>query len=149
MPVPGADGRPTQLIDVASIAMLEKALNAQGRRRVVSVDLAARTGATIGPELDALDRHRPATALAYAIVAASSVIDFEAAVIDGWMPAAVRAQAGRCGAARRSTEIDVEGLKIPPVREGTVGIHARALGGASLPLSERFLIGATASSKGR
>ena len=36
---------------------------------------------------------------------------------------------------------------MPPVREGTVGIHARALGGASLPLSERFLVGATAASR--
>ena len=45
-------------------------------------------------------------------------------------------------------KIDVEGLKLPLVREGTVGIHARALGGASLPLSERFLIGANALSKG-
>jgi hypothetical protein len=33
-------------------------------------------------------------------------------------------------------------LRIPEIREGTVGHHARALGGASLPLSERFLIGA-------
>jgi hypothetical protein len=31
------------------------------------------------------------------------------------------------------------------VREGTVGIHARALGGASLPLSERFLLRQPAS----
>ena len=38
---------------------------------------------------------------------------------------------------------------MPAVREGTVGIHARALGGASLPLSERFLIGANTLSKGR
>ena len=31
MPVPGPDGAPRQLIDIASIAMLEKALNANGR----------------------------------------------------------------------------------------------------------------------
>ena len=43
--------------------------------------------------------------------------------------------------------IDGEGLKLPVVREGTVGIHARALGGASLPLSERFLIGSTTISR--
>src|SRR5690606_17396803 len=30
MPVPGPDGRPTQLIDIASLAILEKALNARG-----------------------------------------------------------------------------------------------------------------------
>ncbi|RUZ51488.1 sugar kinase, partial [Mesorhizobium sp. M7A.F.Ca.US.006.04.2.1] len=43
--------------------------------------------------------------------------------------------------------IDGEGLKLPAIREGTVGIHARALGGASLPLSERFLIGSTTISR--
>ena len=36
---------------------------------------------------------------------------------------------------------DVEGIALPRTREGTVGIHARALGGASLPLSERFRVG--------
>jgi hypothetical protein len=39
-------------------------------------------------------------------------------------------------------DIEAEGLRLPSIREGTVGIHARALGGASLPLSERFLVGA-------
>ena len=40
-----------------------------------------------------------------------------------------------------------KGCEIPEVREGTVGIHARALGGASLPLSERFLLGGDMSSR--
>src|SRR5262245_4598621 len=31
MPVPGPDGKPRQLIDIASLAMLERALNAEGR----------------------------------------------------------------------------------------------------------------------
>jgi hypothetical protein len=75
------------------------------------------------------------------------VIDFEAAILDGWMPAHERSRL--VDSVQRALEkIDVEGLKIPTVREGIVGIHARALGGASLPLSERFLIGSTASSKG-
>jgi hypothetical protein len=40
-------------------------------------------------------------------------------------------------------QFDVEGhASCRSIREGTVGIHARALGGASLPLSERFLAGA-------
>jgi hypothetical protein len=64
-------------------------------------------------------------------------------VIDGWMPAEARRKL--VDAVRNSiAAIDVEGLRIPDVLEGTVGIHARALGGASLPLSERFLVGATA-----
>ena len=145
MPVPGADGRPTQLIDVASLAILEKALNERGEDATY-LWTSPEDWEGIGPEFDAWFASAGA-ALAYAIVSASSVIDFEAAVIDGWMPASARERL--VGAVREAVaRIDVEGLKIPSVREGTVGIHARALGGASLPLSERFLVGATAASKG-
>ena len=145
MPVPGVDGRPTQLIDVASLAILEKALNAKG------VDASyfwtsPEEWKDDGPEFDAWFA-TAGDALAYAIVSACSVIDFEAAILDGWMPAGGRRRL--VDSVRAALErIDVEGLKIPAVREGTVGIHARALGGASLPLSERFLIGSTVSSKG-
>jgi predicted NBD/HSP70 family sugar kinase len=145
MPVPGVDGRPTQLIDVASLAILETALNARG------VDASylwtsPDEWTDEGPEFDAWFASAGA-ALAYAIVAAASVIDFEAAVIDGWMPAFARKRL--VDAARSSiARIDIEGLRIPAVLEGTVGIHARALGGASLPLSERFLVSAAAAPRG-
>ena len=148
MPVPGADGRPTQLIDVASLAILEKALNARGvdaSHLWTSPDQWPGDWALDGPEFDAWFASAGA-ALAYAIVAASSVIDFEAAVIDGWMPVAARRKL--VAAVRASiAAIDVEGLRIPAVLEGTVGIHARAVGAASLPLSERFLVGATAPAR--
>ena len=147
MPVPGPGGRPTQLIDVASIAVLEKSLNAKG--------IEASYLWTSPEEWHDLDNQpdldnwisTASDALAYAIVASASVIDFESAVIDGWMPPSIRA---RLVQAVQSAigKIDVEGLRIPSVREGTVGIHARAMGGASLPLSERFLIGSTAPSRG-
>ncbi len=144
MPVPGADG-PNQLIDVASLAILEKALNERdvdASSLWTSPDQWPIDWRTDWPEFEAWFNAAGA-ALAYAIVAASSVIDFEAAVIDGWMPAFARAKL--VDAVRNSiAAIDVEGLRIPAVREGTVGIHARALGGASLPLSERFLINAAA-----
>jgi predicted NBD/HSP70 family sugar kinase/predicted transcriptional regulator len=145
MPVPGADGRPTQLIDVASLAILEKALNARGvDATYLWTDPEGWIGE--GPEFDAWFSAAGA-ALAYAVVAASSVIDFEAAVIDGWMPGEARHRL--VGSVRQALEkIDVEGLNVPSIREGTVGIHARALGGASLPLSDRFLIGAAAPPKG-
>lgn len=143
MPVPGPDGAPRQLIDIASIAMLERALNAKGRD-ASHLWSSPQDWGELGPELDEWIASA-ARGLAYAIVAASSVIDFQAAVIDGWMPVGVRA---RLVAAVRTVlaTIDAEGLSLPPVREGTVGIHARAMGGASLPLSDRFLVGATAIS---
>jgi predicted NBD/HSP70 family sugar kinase len=144
MPVPGADGRPTQLIDVSSLAILETMLNARGEDASylwTSPDQWDHEG----PEFDAWFASAGA-GLAYAIVAASSVIDFEAAMIDGWMPASARAKLV-AAVQNALAAIDVEGLRIPAVREGTVGIHARALGGASLPLSERFLVGASAPSR--
>jgi predicted NBD/HSP70 family sugar kinase len=146
MPVPGPDGRAVQLIDIASIATLERALNARG------IDgshlwTSPEDWGDIGPDLDAwIDT--AGEALAYAIVAGSSVIDFEAAVIDGWMPTTIRTrlvEAVQLAIGR----IDVEGVTVPEVREGTVGIHARALGGASLPLSDRFLVGAGAPGQAR
>lgn len=145
MPVPGPGGRPTQLIDVASIAVLEKSLNAKGIEASY-LWTSPEEWSDLGPELDSWIA-TASDALAYAIVASASVIDFESAVIDGWMPPAIRA---RMVQAVQSAigKIDVEGLRIPSVREGTVGIHARAMGGASLPLSERFLIGSTAPSRG-
>jgi predicted NBD/HSP70 family sugar kinase len=142
MPVPGPDGTPRQLIDIASIAMLERALNAGGIEASFLWTSPEDWG-EIGPELDRWIESA-AGGLAYAIVSASSVIDFQAAVIDGWMPAAVRARLV-AAVADALTRMDAEGLALPPVREGTVGIHARAMGGASLPLSDRFLVGATAA----
>jgi predicted NBD/HSP70 family sugar kinase len=140
MPVPGPDGRPIQLIDVASIAILERTLNGKGID-ASHLWTSPEDWGDIGPDLD-LWISTAADALAYAIVAASAVIDFEAAIIDGWMPTPVRRRLAE--AVKTSLQkVDVEGLTVPLVREGTVGIHARALGGASLPLSERFLIGET------
>lgn len=144
MPVPGSDGRPIQLIDVASLAMLEKSLNARAVDASYLWTSPDEWGHD-GPEFDEWFASA-GNALAYAIVAASSVIDFEAALIDGWMPAAARARLVEAVRGAISA-IDVEGLNVPVVREGTVGIHARALGGASLPLSERFLVGASTAAR--
>lgn len=138
MPVPGPDNRPTQLIDIASIAALEKALLARGAE-ASHLWSSPEDWGDLGGDLDAwIDG--ASRALAYAIVSATAVIDFEAAVIDGWMPPAVRQRLVAAVDSAMAT-IDAEGLKLPSVREGTVGIHARALGAASLPLSERFLVG--------
>ena len=140
MPVPGPGGKPAQLIDIASIAVLDRML---AKRGIDSARLwtSPQDWGDIGPALD-LWIDQAAAALAYAIASSCSVFDFQAAVIEGWMPTMVRARL--VAAVRRAmAEIDVEGIALPQVREGTVGIHARALGGASLPLSERFLLGAS------
>ena len=138
MPVPGPGNTPTQLIDIASIAALEKALGARGAP-ASHLWSSPEDWGDLGNDLDDwIDK--ASRALAYAIVSATAVIDFETAVIDGWMPLAVRRRLVEAVDKAIAT-VDAEGLKLPSVREGTVGIHARALGAASLPLSERFLVG--------
>ena len=147
MPVPGAGGKPTQLIDVASIAMLEKALNARG------IDgshlwTSPEDWGEIGADLDALDRSARRRRSPMRIVAAVLGHRFRGGG-DRRLDAAGgarRAGRGRPGGDRRDRRRRPE---VPAVREGTVGIHARALGGASLPLSERFLIGANLLSKAK
>jgi predicted NBD/HSP70 family sugar kinase len=144
LPVPGPTGQSVQLIDVASVASLETALKARGREGSFLWTSPEDWG-DVGPDLDVW-LHEAGTALAYATVSAAAVIDFEAAVIDGWMPTSVRARLVESVRAALG-RIDVEGLQLPQVLEGTVGIHARALGGASLPLSERFLLGSSTPSR--
>ena len=69
------------------------------------------------------------------------IIDFEAAVIDG-------AHSAACAAPRCSSEVDAgaRGARrrghraCRSSRAGTIGPIARALGGASLPLFDRYLI---------
>jgi predicted NBD/HSP70 family sugar kinase len=139
MPVPGPNHTPVQLIDIASLAVLERHIRAEGKESsflwTSPEDWAGQT-----PDytrwLEGAGR-----GLAYAIASAAAVIDFEAAIIDGWMPQPIRQQLVEATRSAVAT-VDVEGLQVPTIREGTVGIHARAIGGASLPLSERFLAGA-------
>ena len=138
MPVPGPDGSTHQLIDIASITALEKVVTSLGRDPS-PLWASPEDWGPMGPELDDwLDQ--AAGAIAQSIVAAASVVDFEAAIIDGWIPHSVRARMVAAIRAHVDT-FDLEGLELPVILEGTVGIHARAIGAACLPLADRFLIG--------
>ncbi|PZO76036.1 MAG: sugar kinase [Mesorhizobium amorphae] len=143
IPVPGPKG-PAQLIDIASLATLERLLAARGRDGA-ELWSSPETWSDLGESLDEWVEIS-ASALAYAITSASAVIDFQAAVIDGWMPRPVRARL--VDAVREALgTVDAEGLALPDVFEGTVGIHARAMGAASLPLADRFLFGSGITGK--
>ena len=80
-----------------------------------------------------------AQALAQAIVAAASIIDFSAAVIDGGFPGWVRERVV-AATVKAAAELDLQGVVMPEIIEGAVGAQARAIGGASLPLFARYLI---------
>lgn len=137
MPVPVPGGGVAQLIQRASLFRLEHALRDAG--------LDSRSLWTAPDRWQVPDALRAAwiaeaaDGIAHAVVSAAAVLDVEAALVDGWMPARLRADLVAATRARIAA-IDVAGLMPPEIREGTVGPDARALGAASLPLSERFLV---------
>ncbi|HTR13340.1 MAG TPA: ROK family transcriptional regulator [Roseiarcus sp.] len=128
-------GRAPQLISCASIFQLERRLEAAG------ID-ASPIWATpndwpdFGAPLDAWIEE-VALALAYASLAAISITDFEAIIVDGAMPPHVRDRL-----TTRATQIfaglDRRGLSDVEIVSGTVGADALAIGGAALPLLKNF-----------
>ncbi len=137
MPVPGPDGTVRQLIDVASLSGLETRLRAEGAQ---TAHMWTQTDdwSFDGPVLDAWIEGA-AAGLAHAILSAVSLIDFEAVLIDGWIPENLRSRLVEA-VDRQLDARDFTGLERPETREGTVGPDARALGAASLPLSQGFLV---------
>ncbi len=141
MPVPGTDGRIRQLIEVASLSVLEARLQTTGAETSElwsQADAWNVDDAILGDWIDFA-----AAGLAHAVVAACAIIDFEAVLIDGWIPLDVRS-ALVAGVDRHLDTHNLTGLRRPEIRSGTVGANARTLGAASLPLSERFLLDQTA-----
>ena len=131
----GETGAAQQLIACASIYQLERRLERAGID-ASSIWATPYAWAEFGPHLDAWIEE-VATALAYASVAAISVIDFEAIVIDGAAPAAVRDRL-----ATRTAQIfqglDRRGLSEVAFVSGSIGAAARAIGAAALPLIKNF-----------
>ena len=137
MPVPGPDGRMRRLMTVASLSVLAKAVEAAGGQ---SDQLWQSPDRWDLPE-DVLDAWMTSAAggLASAILSASTLLEMQAVLIDGWMPPSVRAEITRRTEAALY-RLDLSGIEPPAIREGTVGADARALGAAAIPLSQRYLI---------
>lgn len=135
MPVPGRDGTVRQLIRHASLYILEARLTEAGKE---AGWLWSQPNAweAAGSELDDWISEASA-AIAYATTAASSVFDFEAAVIDGAFPIEIRERLVAAVAAAIETH-DRQGLSPLVVLPGTIGSAAREIGGASLPLFANF-----------
>ncbi len=135
MPVPQGTAGSQQLIRCASIFTLERKLVAAG------IDpsplwRSPRDWGDLGPTLD--DWIEDVTSnLARTILAAHALIDSEAAIIDGAIPAAVRSRIV-ARTIEHMAKLDHQGLFPISVREGTIGPEARALGGAALPFLANF-----------
>ncbi|MCM2294565.1 ROK family transcriptional regulator [Allorhizobium sp. BGMRC 0089] len=137
LPVQGQDGRTVQLLKVASIFVLENLLRDHGQD-ARSLWYSPSEWIDYGAPLELWIKNS-AAALAQAIVASASIIDFSAAVIDGGFPEWVRARLVK--ATREAVRtLDLQGVLMPDIVEGVVGHQARSIGGASLPLFSRYLL---------
>jgi predicted NBD/HSP70 family sugar kinase len=124
-----------QLIALASICQLERRLTDAGID-ASSIWATPEAWGEFGPPLDSWIEEA-AFALAYASVAAISVVDFEAIVIDGAMPTTVRDRL-IARTAQIFADLDRRGLSEVEFAAGAVGHDARAIGGAALPLIRNF-----------
>jgi predicted NBD/HSP70 family sugar kinase len=133
----GPQGESQQLIDTASIHLLETRLAENGH------DPAAlwqqpqdwdRFSRFVEPWLG-----RTAQELARASLSVCAVIDFEAILIDGAFPPAVRHELVE-RTRRYLVNQDMRGLIAPKVEAAAVGFNARAIGAATTPLFERYFM---------
>ncbi|MGQ0565885.1 MAG: ROK family transcriptional regulator [Gemmobacter sp.] len=144
MPVPGRDGSMRRLLTVASLSTLAAAMRAAGKNPDPLWDEPDRWQVDARVLSDWIGR--AADGLASAIMSATALLELDAVLIDGWMPADVR---------RRMTEatqaafggLDHSGIAPPAIREGTIGPQARTLGAAAVPLSQRYLLDPSAMLK--
>ncbi len=137
MPVPKADGSIHQLIRSASLYTLEARLIEAGKKAGWLWD-APDAWAEADAELEDWIGEAAAS-LAYAVTAASSVVDFQAAVIDGAFPARVRERLVE--AVRLAIAVyDRQGLSPVDVLPGSIGPGAREIGAGCLPLLADFAI---------
>jgi predicted NBD/HSP70 family sugar kinase len=136
IPVSGASGT-QQLIQHASLFLLERALERAGKdpAKLWAQDC---DWSDFGQPLDDWIGHT-ARHLAFAAVAVASVIDFECILIDANCPPAIRRRI--IDSAREEIgKIDTQGIETPVVTEASVGRNARAIGAATLPIIDRYLL---------
>lgn len=137
MPVPGPDGRMRRLLTVASVSALAHAMEAAGQD---SDQLWERHDHwDVDPAIlsDWIDQ--AAEGLAWAVLSASTLMELEAVLIDGWIPQEVR-EAITLRTAAALHRLDLAGIDPPAIRQGSIGPDARALGAAAIPLAQRYLL---------
>ena len=129
-----SDGRPNQLIHLASVIELERALASAG---FDSSDMFSFLPLDDAEFIFKKWMRRTVPALSRAIISAASVIDFQEVVIDGllcpaWRQRIVNAVTKECG------KFNHAGLSPFEIAIGSIGPSARVLGAALMPLIQRF-----------
>ena len=135
--VPGPDGKPEQLLNRASIFSLEKRLKQAGidpSPLWLQPEDWPDFGHYLKEWIDETARN-----IAISIVSIAAIIDIQAILIDGGFPARVRG--AMVEAIKREFEqLDRQGIREPVISEATVGREARVIGGATLPIFDRYMV---------
>lgn len=130
-------GRTMQLLDAASIHVLEKKVTDAGydARALWEQPQDWRRFAT---EVEVWIEDT-AHAMSQACVSVCAVIDFEAVIVDGYFPNNIK---DRLVARMRHflPQEDSRGLILPEILTGQVGIDARAIGAASIPVFSQYFL---------
>jgi predicted NBD/HSP70 family sugar kinase len=126
---------PAQLLQLASGWQLEQALMAAGHD-----PLLVQQDAILNPEFSAFTQpwlSQAAKALAMSATSAAALLDLDAIILDGSLnPKLIQALIELTESSLAQFSFD--GIHQPRVIAGRVGSHARALGGALLPLHAQF-----------
>ena len=136
-PIAARQGGAEQLIKTASFNVLERQIRKAGG----DPDLLWRDPGDwkdVGPVLD-IWINEAARAIATAAAGVACVLDTAAVVIDGAMPPGVRSELTKA-VKNALADVDMQGISPFAVVEGTIGSDARAMGAASLPLFDNFII---------
>ncbi|MDP5219864.1 ROK family transcriptional regulator [Ruegeria sp. 2205SS24-7] len=137
----GPLGESHQLIDVASLHLLEA--------RLVAADVDPRVMWQRPQDWSSINRYvmpwlgETAQELAKASLSICSVIDFEAILIDGAFPTDIRDELV-ARVSRYLLNQDKRGLITPSIHAGSVGENARSIGAASSPIFRQFLLNTNA-----
>ncbi|MEP4198430.1 MAG: ROK family transcriptional regulator [Aliishimia sp.] len=133
------DGRTKQLLDVASIWVLEEKIAKSGHDPK-ALWVHPQDWTAFAPHVDEWIV-AAANAIAQACVSVCAVIDFEAIVVDGHLPSDVRSKLVDAVRARLPQQ-DSRGLIVPQIFEGSIGSDARAIGAACSPMFKHFFLSA-------
>jgi len=137
----GPQGESRQMIDVASIHLLETRLN--------DVGIDPKVLWQKPQDWSGLERYvepwigQSAQELAKASLSICSVIDFEAVLIDGAFPADVREELVE-RVRRYLVNQDTRGLIAPQIEVGSIGGNARGIGAASVPIFSQYFLNTNA-----
>ncbi len=124
-------------MDKASLATLEHLLQEAGIDPEIIWESAEKWD-ELGPLLEKwIDD--TANYLALAALTCCAIIDFQAIIIDGAFPPHIRAKL------REKTEQafhkqNLKGIQMPKILAGNIGNNARAIGAATMPLANRYLV---------